>query len=57
MRSRGGPLHDPEGDRAFKEALREALPATVEFAERDAAAEDAAFVNEAVDRLIAMMEA
>lgn len=52
----GGPLHDPAGDAAFLEALRGALPASVELVERDAHAEDPAFVAEAVERLIALIE-
>jgi len=49
----GGPLHDPEGDAVFFAALRRSLPATVEYVERDLGAEDPAFVQEAVERLLA----
>lgn len=52
----GGPLRDEEGDRAFFAALKEALPPTIEVVERDAHAEEPAFVDECVDRLIAMIE-
>lgn len=51
----GGPLHDPEGDTAFFAALKAALPPTVEVIEVDAGAEDDAFVDAAVDRLLAML--
>ena len=52
-----GPLHDPAGDRAFFDALREHVPDTVEVVEIDAEAEDPAFVAAAVQRLLAMVEA
>lgn len=52
----GGPLEDRAGDEAFFAALRRAMPETVELVERDEAAEDPAFVADAVDRLIAMIE-
>lgn len=52
-----GPLHDPEGDAAFFKALKAALPETVEVVELDLAAEDDAFVDAAVDRLIGMLGA
>lgn len=47
----GGPLNDPDGDAAFLAALRDALPSHVELIEVDAAAEDPAFVREAVTQL------
>ncbi len=53
----GGPLRDEEGDRAFFAALKSALPPAVEVIERETHAEDPAFVDECVDRLIAMIEA
>jgi uncharacterized protein (UPF0261 family) len=53
----GGPLNDPKGDRAFFEAIKAAIPKTIEVVERDAHAEDPAFVEEAVDRLVALIEA
>jgi uncharacterized protein (UPF0261 family) len=52
----GGPLHDPAGDRAFLAALKQALPPGVALEEHDAAAEDPAFVDAAVDRLLALIE-
>ena len=52
----GGGLRDPEGDRAFFEALRAAVPDTIEIVERDLGPEDPAFVDEAVERLIALIE-
>jgi uncharacterized protein (UPF0261 family) len=52
----GGPLRDPEGDKAFFDALKEYLPKTVEIVERDLGAEDPEFVKECCDRLIAMIE-
>lgn len=52
----GGPLHDPEGDRAFFDELRRCLPKTIELVEREAHAESPEFVAEAVDRLIALVE-
>ncbi len=51
----GGPLHDPESDRAFFAALRAGLPPGVEVVEVDAEAEAPAFVGEAVRRLIALI--
>lgn len=51
----GGPLRNPEEDAVFIEALRQALPPSVEAVEIDAAAEDPAFVDAAVDRLLAML--
>jgi uncharacterized protein (UPF0261 family) len=53
----GGPMNDPKGDKAYFEALKAALPSTIEVVERDLHAEDPAFVEEAVDRLIALIEA
>jgi uncharacterized protein (UPF0261 family) len=52
-----GALFDPEGDRAFLEALKKNLPAAIEVVEVDANAEDEAFVREAVERLVGMIEA
>ena len=52
----GAALHDPESDGAFFAALRNGLPDTVDIVEIDAAAEDPAFVRQAVDRLVAMIE-
>jgi uncharacterized protein (UPF0261 family) len=53
----GGPLRDPEGDKAFFAALKEYLPKTVEVVEKDLGAEDPEFVKECCDRLIGMIEA
>lgn len=53
----GGPLHDPESDMAFFDALRAGLPPSVEVVEVDADAEAPAFVREAVRRLIGLVEA
>ena len=52
----GGPLHDPEADRAFFDALKEGLPVGVEVVEMDAHAEEEAFVEDAVRRLVGMIE-
>jgi uncharacterized protein (UPF0261 family) len=52
-----GPLHDPEGDRVFFETLKANLPESIEVVERDTHAEDPAFVAEAVERLISLIEA
>lgn len=52
----GGPLRDPAGDRAFFAALRKALPKTIELVERDLGPEDPRFVDEAVERLIGLIE-
>jgi uncharacterized protein (UPF0261 family) len=51
-----GPLHNPAGDAAFFEALKKALPSSVEVVEHNLQAEDDAFVDHCVDRLIAMIE-
>jgi uncharacterized protein (UPF0261 family) len=53
----GGPLRDTEGDRVFFDALKSDLPSCIELLERDTHAEDPDFVREAVDRLIALIEA
>lgn len=53
----GGPLRDPEGDAAFFAALKEAVPDCIEVVERPTHAEDPAFVEECVDRLIGLIEA
>ena len=53
----GGPLHDPEGDAAFFEALKAGLPPSVNVVEMDVQAEDPAFIREAVRRLVEMLEA
>jgi uncharacterized protein (UPF0261 family) len=52
----GGPLNDPAGDAVFFEELKANTPKSIEIVERDLHAEDPAFVQEAVDRLIALIE-
>ena len=52
-----GPMHDPRGDKAYFAALKAALPPTIEVVERAMHAEEPAFVEEAVDRLIGLIEA
>ena len=52
----GGPLRDPEGDAAFFAELKACVPKTITIVERKLHAEDPAFVQEAVDRLIALIE-
>ncbi|MFT5059486.1 MAG: hypothetical protein ACI89E_002271 [Planctomycetota bacterium] len=52
----GGPLHDPAGDAAFFAALRASLPECVDVQAFDLGAEEDAFVDACVDRLIALME-
>ena len=52
----GEPLHDPEGDRAFFQELKAGVPPNIEVVERDTHAEDPAFVKEAVERLISLIE-
>jgi len=51
----GGPLHDPEADRAFFDALRSRLPDTIKIVERDENAEHPDFVDACVDRLLALV--
>ena len=52
----GGPLHDPVSDAAFFAELKARVPPTLAVVERNLHAEDPAFVREAVDRLIALIE-
>ncbi|MEM9160470.1 MAG: Tm-1-like ATP-binding domain-containing protein [Verrucomicrobiota bacterium] len=52
----GGVLHNEEGDLAFHEDVRELLPKQIELIEMDNNAEDEAFVEKAVDTLIALIE-
>ncbi|MDX1395920.1 MAG: Tm-1-like ATP-binding domain-containing protein [Gemmatimonadota bacterium] len=52
----GGPLHDPEADRVFFDALRDGLPDAIRLVEVEAGAEDPAFVRACVDELLAMLE-
>ncbi|MHC5108356.1 MAG: Tm-1-like ATP-binding domain-containing protein [Planctomycetota bacterium] len=53
----GGPLYDPECDGVFFSELKRCLPDSIEVVERDTHAEDPAFVKEAVDRLVRIIEA
>ena len=52
----GGELHDPAADEAFLAEIKRSLPDTIELLERDHGAEDPEFVDEAVDKLIALIE-
>ena len=52
----GGELHDPQGDLVFLDTFRECLPPAVKLVECDAHAEAPAFVDEAVRRLIDIIE-
>ena len=53
----GAVLHDPDTDAAFVEALTQSLPASISVIKRPTHAEDPEFVREAVQRLIALIEA
>ena len=53
----GAELEDPEADRALLDALSTVLPDGVDYIEIDAGAEDAAFVDAAIDKLIELIEA
>jgi uncharacterized protein (UPF0261 family) len=53
----GGELRDPECDATFFAYMKKALPDSVEVVEMNAGAEDPAFVDACVDRLIALIEA
>jgi len=53
----GGPLNDPASDAAFFAELKARVPGALPVVERSTHAEDPAFVDEAVDRLIALIEA
>ncbi|MEM6633893.1 MAG: Tm-1-like ATP-binding domain-containing protein [Bacteroidota bacterium] len=53
---KGGILEDKESDEAFFTRLKKGLPSNIEVIERDTYAEDPAFVKEAVDRLIRLIE-
>ena len=52
----GGPLNDPDGDAISFAELKAHVPSGIEVVERAAHAEDPAFVAEAVDRLVALVE-
>ena len=51
----GGPLNDTKDDAIFFAELKAHLPPGLEVVERAAHAEDPAFVEEAVDRLIGLV--
>jgi uncharacterized protein (UPF0261 family) len=51
-----GPMNDPAGDAVFFAELKAVTPKTIEVVERDLHAEDPAFVKEAVERLIGLIE-
>ncbi len=53
----GGELRDTASDAAFFAALEQGLPDSIEVVARDTHAEDPAFVEECVERLIALIEA
>jgi len=55
--SRGGPLHDPDADRAFLDALRAALSPSVELHVLDLAINDREFAERAVDVLERLLAA
>ena len=52
----GGVLYDKESDEAFFTYLKDHLPANIEIIEREAYVEDPAFVQEAADLLISLIE-
>jgi uncharacterized protein (UPF0261 family) len=52
----GGVLRDTKSDAAFFTALKGALPACIEVVEQDTHAEDPDFVQQCVERLIALIE-
>ena len=52
----GGVLYDAESDAAFFQHLKTHLPPNIEVIERDHYVEDVAFVEEAVDLLISLIE-
>ena len=52
----GGVLYDTESDAAFFDYLKKNLPSNIEVIERDHYVEDPAFVKEAVDKLIELIE-
>ncbi len=52
----GGVLHDPASDAAFFDYLKTNLPANIEVIEKELYVEDPAFVREAADLLIELIE-
>jgi uncharacterized protein (UPF0261 family) len=53
----GGPLYAPDEEQGYLDAIEAAMPASVEVVRCQAAAEDEAFVDACVDRLLAFIEA
>ena len=53
---KGGVLEDKESDEAFFNRLKAGLPKNIIVKERETYAEDPAFVKEAVDLLIELIE-
>ena len=51
----GGPLHDQASEDAFLDAIKEALPATVQCEDHQLSAEDHRFVDVCVDRLLQLL--
>jgi uncharacterized protein (UPF0261 family) len=51
----GQPFHDPEADRAYREALRAGLPEQIRVTELDAHINDPAFAEAAASALLAML--
>ena len=54
--AKGGELYNTDLDAAYWDALQNALPNHVEVEALDLAAEDSAFVDHAVNKLISMIE-
>jgi len=52
----GGPLHDSASEAAYLDAIAEAVPDSIDVVDMDAGAEDPAFVDACVDRLIELIE-
>jgi uncharacterized protein (UPF0261 family) len=52
----GGALIDREADTVFWAALRDSLPGGLRIIEIEAGAEDPAFINRAIDELVALIE-
>lgn len=51
----GGPFHDPEGDAAFRAALRGALPGSAEYREIEAHVNDDVFADAVFDVLLTLL--
>ena len=52
----GGPLHDQSSEDIFLDAIKVALPGTVQYEDHDLAAEESAFIEACVDRLLEMLQ-